>query len=71
MYDRGKGVDEDDQQAVLWYRKAAEQGHADAQYRLGSMYDQGKGVDEDDQQAVLWYRRAAEQGVFGATHKAP
>ena len=30
MYDRGEGVDEDDQQAVLWYRKAAEQGDADA-----------------------------------------
>ena len=54
---------EDDQQAVLWYRKAAEQGHAVAQYHLGTMYDRGEGVDEDYQQAVLWYRKAAEQGV--------
>ena len=69
MYDRGEGVDEDDQQAVLWYRKAAEQGHAVAQYKLGGMYDRGEGVDEDDQQAVLWYRKAAEQGHALAEHE--
>ena len=69
MYDRGEGVDEDDQQAVLWYRKAAEQGHADAQLTLGGMYDRGEGVDEDDQQAVLWYRKAAEQGHAVAQYK--
>ena len=27
MYDHGKGVLEDDKEAVKWYRKAAEQGH--------------------------------------------
>ncbi|MDO5297564.1 MAG: hypothetical protein Q4F00_13225 [bacterium] len=29
-YIQGKGVEKDQQQAVYWYRKAAEQGHADA-----------------------------------------
>ena len=28
MYDNGEGVPEDDAQAVSWYRKAAQQGHA-------------------------------------------
>ena len=30
-----EGVPEDDAEAVRWYRKAAEQGHAGAQYNLG------------------------------------
>lgn len=34
MYQKGRGVDQDDAQAVNWYRKAAEQGIACAQSRL-------------------------------------
>ena len=62
MYALGEGVPEDDAQAVSWYRKAAEQGFAEAQYNLGVMYVNGTGVPEDDAQAVSWYRKAAEQG---------
>ena len=39
-----------------------EQGHADAQFFLGSMYLYGEGVPEDDAAAVKWLRKAAEQG---------
>ena len=35
MYDLGLGVDEDDAEAVKWYRKAAEAGIASAQINLG------------------------------------
>ena len=31
MYDNGEGVPENDAEAVKWYRKAADQGHSDAQ----------------------------------------
>ena len=48
--------------AVKFFRKAAELGHAEAQYLLGRCYYFGWGVKEDDQQAVEWYRNAAEQG---------
>jgi TPR repeat protein len=44
------------------YRKAAEQGHAEAQFKLGAMYFSGDGVPRDDAGAVKWYRMAAEQG---------
>ncbi|HEM9355462.1 TPA: sel1 repeat family protein, partial [Streptococcus agalactiae] len=43
-YDNGRGVRQDYTQAVQWYRKAAEQGLADAQYNLGMMYANGQGV---------------------------
>jgi TPR repeat protein len=42
----------DAKQAVYWYKKAAEQGYAGAQYNLGFMYVNGKGVLKDDKQAV-------------------
>ena len=57
---------EDDAAAVKWFRKAAEQGGADAQFFLGVMYAKGEGVLEDDAEAVKWYRKAAEQGYAGA-----
>ena len=41
MYDYGKGVIQDDKEAVKWYRLAAEQGHMRGQYNLGGMYYQG------------------------------
>ena len=48
--------------AVNCYRKAAEQGNADAQYNLGLCYASGQGVTQDYTEAVKWYRQAAEQG---------
>jgi len=48
--------------ALQWYRKAVEQGDADAQYELGIMYANGQGVLQDYTEAVRWYRKAVEQG---------
>ena len=38
MYYRGEGVPQDYSHAVSWFRKAAEQGHAVAQYNVGLMF---------------------------------
>jgi len=56
------GVAKDAEQAVSWYRRAAEAGHAAAQFNLGLCYAKGEGVAKDAEQAVSWYRRAAEAG---------
>ena len=50
------------EEAVKWYRKAADLGLAKSQNTLGVMYTDGKGVDKDYVEAVRWYRKAAEQG---------
>ena len=34
-YEYGQGIAKDAKKAVFWYRKAAEQGFAEAQYNLG------------------------------------
>ena len=52
--------------AANWYRKAAEQGLADAQFNLGFMYYKGKGVPQNFAEAAKWYRKAAEQGYADA-----
>ncbi|WP_032501022.1 tetratricopeptide repeat protein, partial [Vibrio tasmaniensis] len=63
---KGRGVSQDYEEAVSWYRKAAEQGYARAQTNLGWMYDEGRGVSQDYEESVSWYRKAAEQGYARA-----
>ena len=53
---RGGGlVPEDDEEAVRWFRLAADQGHANAQFMLGIMYTRGHGVQRDLTLAHMWY----------------
>ena len=49
-------------EALSWFRKAADQGNAQAQCSLGYMYNTGRGVAQDYAEAVRWYRNAADQG---------
>ena len=62
----GWGVPQDATESVKWYRKAAVQGSAAAQYNLGFMYLNGTGVPQDYAEAEKWYRKAAEQGDVDA-----
>ena len=68
MYASGRGVLEDDAEAVRWYRLAAEQGLASAQLNLGVMYANGEGVLKDNAEAARWFRQAAEQGLTEAQY---
>ena len=54
---------QDYQEAVRWYRLAAEQGFASAQSNLGVMYDHGQGVPKDYVLAHMWMNLAAAKGV--------
>jgi hypothetical protein len=66
MYKDGQGVPQDNKTAVKWYRLAAKQGFARAQYNLGVMYEKGQGVPQDYKTAVKWYSLAAKQGNASA-----
>jgi len=50
------------EQAVDWFRKAAEQDNARGQWFLGQCYENALGVDKDDVEAFKWYEKAADQG---------
>jgi TPR repeat protein len=62
MYEKGGGVEKDEAEAVKWYKTAAQQGHAKAQYDLGRMYYNGFGVEKDYVTAHKWWTLAAAQG---------
>ncbi|MCK8863124.1 sel1 repeat family protein [Haemophilus influenzae] len=62
MYEEGRGVKQDDVEAVKWYRKAAEQGYADAQALLGFAYLLGKGVQFNKSLAKEWLGKACDNG---------
>lgn len=61
-YDAGLAVKQDSKQALVWYRKAADQGHLIAQRILGVMYIKGREVPRNEAEAANWFRKAAEQG---------
>ena len=55
-FDRGEFVT-----ALELYDVLAQDGDAQAQYRVGMMYEQGLGTDPDAKIAANWYAQAAEQ----------
>ena len=65
----GKGVPQDKTEAARWFRKAAGQGHGEAQYRLAMLFLSGDGVPKDKAEAVRWFSKAAEQGHGEAQYR--
>jgi TPR repeat protein len=55
LYGNGKGVPQDYQQALRWFRLASNQGNASGLITLGIMYEHGYGVTQDFVQAHKWY----------------
>lgn len=58
MYELGHGVCPDEQRAIHWHLRAAEQGLASAQYHLALIYEYKRNYSS----AARWYSKAAEQG---------
>jgi len=63
LYAEGKGVEQNDATAFLWFQRAANQGVAAAQYNVGASYATGAGIGKSDVEAARWFRRAADQGM--------
>lgn len=63
LYAEGKGVEQNDATAFLWFQRAANQGVAAAQYNVGASYATGAGIAKSDVDAARWFRRAADQGM--------
>lgn len=51
------------QEAVKWFKKAANQGVAQAQSNLGAMYDKGEGVRPDESKAKALFGQACDNGL--------
>lgn len=72
MYFYGRGVTEDEERALQWARRSADQGNLDAMYFIGNMYVFGdklpKTVQDPDQEAARWYFEAARRGHADAEY---
>jgi TPR repeat protein len=62
MYDFGRGLRVDHEEANVWYLRAAQEGQDDAQYNLAISYKRGEGIEQDDAMAVYWLGRSAARG---------
>lgn len=52
--------------AFGWFKKAANQGHLESQYKLGFMTAYGHGVKSNLKEAIKWYIKSAEGGYSEA-----
>jgi TPR repeat protein len=58
----------DTPRAARWYKRAADQGYAKAQYNLGVLYSQGDGVAKDRGVTAKLYQAAAIQNLIEAQY---
>lgn len=65
-----RGIKQSYSKANFWYRKAAAQGNANAEYNLGLFYAYGwPGVKNPNKfKAIYWYKKAAAQGIPPAAY---
>jgi TPR repeat protein len=56
------GVPPGGDDAIKWFRKAAEKGTRWGQYNLGISYIRGVGVPQDYAEAIKWFQKGADQG---------
>lgn len=69
MYERGLGVDRDLNEAVRWFRLAADQRDAQAQLNLGILHDpRANGVAKNPEAAAQWFMLSANNGNARAKH---
>ena len=61
-YLHGRGVGEDREKALEYYKRGAELGDAACQQDLGCFYANGDGVEEDEEKAFELFKKSAEQG---------
>jgi TPR repeat protein len=62
MYFYGRGEAQSNMEALRWYRAAANQGFAKAQFDMGYLYDTGTGIQQDFNEAKRWYDLASNKG---------
>jgi TPR repeat protein len=67
MYEKGQGAPKDYNAAMKWYLAAAQQGRAEAQFKVGYLYEQGLGVSPNKPVAMDWYQKSSQQGYAFAT----
>lgn len=66
IYWNGEGVVSDLAEATRWYRRAADGGDLESQFRMASMLSAGVGVKQNASEALEWAKRAGDRGHTAA-----
>ena len=56
------------EEAIYWYKRAAEHGHTKSQNALGRLCENGKGDQQSDELAIFWYEKAAVKNLADACY---
>ena len=59
------GVPQNDIQAYKWFKMAADQGYAPAEYEVGMALLQGRGVPKSKELGRAWIQKANSKGYYG------
>lgn len=62
FYNGIKGFPKNYSKALKWFKKAAEQGEAEALFSIGFMFLLGEGVEQNHHEAATWFTKAVEMG---------
>jgi len=62
MYETGKGVEQNYEKAIKYYKMAIEGCNGSAMYNLGNMYYNGKGLEQNYEESIKYYKMATEKG---------
>jgi len=62
MYAQGFGVDRDDVEAFLLFRRAAEKDNVEGIRAVATFYQGGRGVSQNTRLAIEWFERGAKMG---------
>jgi hypothetical protein len=52
---------------MKWYLQAAQQGRAEAEYKVGYLYEKGLGTAKSRTDATTWYQKSSAHGYPDAT----
>ncbi len=64
----GHTVPQNYEEALKWYKKAANNGDREAQSELGYLYFAGRGIEQNFKKAFFWTEKAARQGLAVAQY---
>jgi len=62
MYETGKGVEQDYEEAIKYYKMAIEKGNGKAMNNLGRIYYNGDYAEQNYEEAIKYYKMAIEKG---------
>ena len=69
MYQRGRGTEASDEDALYWFLLSASKGDVKAAYKAGYIYLHSSSVPQSPRKAVRWLKLAAKAGIPAAQYE--